>query len=224
MRAIFNMRTPKPKYQEFWDVDILLKFIKNLGDNNNLSFKMLSCRLVALLALTSAGRAPELNQLNMKFMSDSGNCISFKLSKPTKSYKPGNPLHSFVFNAFETGSLCVVECIRPYLEQTSRFRDISDNIDRSWLSLNYVKPHHPVTTSSISRWLKTIMAEAAINTNQLKAHSTRSDSVSKAYFAGVSVSDIMQQADWAKESTFARFYCKPIHKSGFQQLVLKRYK
>lgn len=60
MRAIFNMRTPKPRYQESWDVDILLKFIEKMGDNKNISLKMLSCKLVALLALTSAGRAPEL--------------------------------------------------------------------------------------------------------------------------------------------------------------------
>lgn len=223
MRAIFNMRTPKPRYQESWDVDILLKFIEKMGDNNNISLKMLSCKLVALLALTSAGRASELNQLNVKFMSNSETCISFKMSKPTKTCKPGNPLQSIVFNAFDTDSLCVVKCIRSYLERTSSFREISDNIDRSWLLLSFVKPHHPITTSSVSRWLKTIMAEAGINTNQFKAHSTRSASVSKAYFAGVSVTDIMQQAHWAKESTFARFYCKPIHKSAFQQSVLKRY-
>nr|XP_022306049.1 uncharacterized protein LOC111112656 [Crassostrea virginica] len=222
MRAIFNMRTPQPRYQESWNVDILLGFIENLGANKDLCLKTLSCKLVALLALTSAGRASELNQLNVKSMSDLGDCISFKLSRPTKTCKPGNPLHSVVFNAFESISLCVVECIRSYLEKTSKFRDTADNIDRSWLLLSYVKPHHPVTTSSIARWLKTIMAEAGINTNLFKAHSTRSASVSKAYFAGVSVSDILQQAHWTKESTFARFYCKPIRKSTFQQSVLKR--
>ncbi|XP_062607329.1 uncharacterized protein LOC134269118 [Saccostrea cucullata] len=43
------------------------------------------------------------------------------------------------------------------------------------------------------------MAEAGINTDHFKAHSTRSASVSKAYLAGVSISEIMQQAHWAKE-------------------------
>lgn len=79
-----------------------------------------------------------------------------------------------------------------YVERKSSFREISDNIDRCWLLWSFVKPHHPVTTSSVLRWLKTIMTEAGINTNQFKAHSTRSASVSKAYFAGVSVSYIMQ--------------------------------
>lgn len=99
-----------------------------------------------------------------------------------------------MLNAFDTDSLCVVKCIRSYVERTSSFREISDNIDRCWLLWSFVKPHHPVTTSSVLRWLKTIMTEAGINTNQFKAHSTRSASVSKAYFAGVSVSDIMQKA------------------------------
>ena len=137
-----------------------------------------------------------------------GDYISFKLSRPTKTSQPRNPLHSVVFNAFESSSLCVVECIRSYLEKTSRFRDTANNIDRSWLLLSYVKPHHPVTTSSITRWLKTFMAEVGININLFTAHSTRSASVPKAYFGGVSVSDILQQAHWAKESTFTRFYCK----------------
>lgn len=95
-----------------------------------------------------------------------------------------------MFNAFDTDSLCVVKCIRFYVERTRSFREISDNIYRSWLLLSFVKPHHPVTTSSVFEWLKTITTEAGINTNQYKAHSTRSVSVSKAYFAGVS--DIMQ--------------------------------
>lgn len=128
MRAIFNMRTPKPRYQESWDVDILLKFIEKMGDNKNISLKMLSCKLVALL---SAGRASELNQLNVNFMSNSETCISFKMSKPTKTCKPGNLLQSIVFNAFDTDSLCVVKCIRSFLERTSSFREISNNTDRS---------------------------------------------------------------------------------------------
>lgn len=97
-----------------------------------------------------------------------------------------------MFNAFDTDSLCVVKCIRSYVERTSSFREISDNIYRSWLLLSFVKPHHPVTTSSVFKWLKTIMTKGGINTNQFKAHSTRLASVSKAYFAEVSVLDIMQ--------------------------------
>lgn len=60
MRAIFSMRAPKPRYQESLDVDILLKFIEKMGENKNISLKMLFCKSVALLTLTSAGRAQNL--------------------------------------------------------------------------------------------------------------------------------------------------------------------
>lgn len=59
------------------------------------------------LALTSADRASENSQLTVK-VSDSGSCILFKLSKPTKNWKLRNHIHSIVFNEFKKKSLCVV--------------------------------------------------------------------------------------------------------------------
>lgn len=49
-----------------------------MGDNKNIGLKMLFCKLVALLASTSAGRASKLNQLNVKFMSNSDTCIHLR--------------------------------------------------------------------------------------------------------------------------------------------------
>lgn len=59
------MRTPQPRYQNTWDVDTVLDFVLKMGDNSDLSLKMLSLKLTTLLALTSASRASEINQLNI---------------------------------------------------------------------------------------------------------------------------------------------------------------
>lgn len=80
--------------------------------------------------------------------------------------------------------------------------------------MSFVKPHHPVKTSSVLRWFKAIIAEAVINTNQFKTNSTRI----KAYFTGESVLNIMHQAHWANKSTFATYT-----QVNFQTISIKTY-
>ena len=65
-----------------------------------------------------------------------------------------------------------------------------------------------------------LMERAGIDTNTFKSHSMRSASTSKAKAGGVSVSDILRGAVWSRESTFERFYHKPIIENGFGVNVL----
>ena len=51
------------------------------------------------------------------------------------------------------------------------------------------------------------------------AHSTRG--VSASARAGVALSDIMEAADWSRESTFKKFYHRPTQKSAFTMGVLR---
>lgn len=185
-----------------------------MGDNKNIGLKMLFCKLVALLASTSAGRASKLNQLNVKFMSNSDTCIHLRFLNLKILANQRIFYNQLCLMQFDADYLCVVKCIRSYVKRTSSFREILDNIDRSWLLLSFVKPHHPVTTSSVFRWLKTIMTEAGINTHQFKAHSTRSLQFQKTTLQGCQY-QILCNKHWAKKSTLVRIYCKPIHKSAF---------
>ena len=52
------------------------------------------------------------------------------------------------------------------------------------------------------------------------AHSTRGASTSAAARPGVALSDIMEAADWSRESTFKNFYHRPTQKSAFTMGVL----
>ncbi|XP_078590487.1 uncharacterized protein LOC144870363 [Branchiostoma floridae x Branchiostoma japonicum] len=53
-----------------------------------------------------------------------------------------------------------------------------------------------------------------------EAHSTRGASTSAAAAAGVSVASIMKAADWARESTFQRFYRRESDQASYGQAVL----
>ncbi|CAC5365402.1 unnamed protein product [Mytilus coruscus] len=175
-----------------------------------------------LLALTSAGRVSEIHKLNLDFMCDKGDHIIFKIPSLTKTCRPGKTKPELKFYKLEDINLCVVECLRKYLQLTEKFRDTNDRINRNWLLLSFVKPHHPVTTSTLARRLKSVISSAGIDTANYKAHSTRSACTSKAFRAGVSSSEIMEQARWSNLSTFSRFYCKPLAGSDFQKAVLIR--
>ena len=78
-----------------------------------------------------------------------------------------------------------------------------------------------MSSSSIARWLKLGLEDAGVDTSIFKGHSTRGASSSKAAASGVTVSDILQAADWSSEGTFQRFYhCQSSDKSTFGKAVL----
>ena len=94
--------------------------------------------------------------------------------------------------------------------------------DSHRLFLSVVKPHLPVTSATIGRWLKDILRKAGV-APEFTGHSTHLTSVSIAFDKGVSIEDIMKTADWSSQNTFRRFYYKPlIEQSGsFAHAVLE---
>ena len=78
------------------------------------------------------------------------------------------------------------------------------------LLISYQKPHKPVSTDTIARWLKTVLEKAGTDTNIFHAHSTRAASTSAAKTAKLSVNTIMDAAGWTNALTFSKFYDKPV--------------
>lgn len=58
----------------------------------------------------------------------------------------------------------------------------------------------------MGRWLKDQLKEAAVDTSVFSAHSVRGAAASKAAASGICIQSILKQGNWARESTFARFY------------------
>lgn len=44
VKGVFELRTPRPKYDSIWDVSIVFDYMKSLGDNNCLSLKGLTLK------------------------------------------------------------------------------------------------------------------------------------------------------------------------------------
>ena len=78
------------------------------------------------------------------------------------------------------------------------------------LLICHAEPHGPAQRDTISRWIKQTMKVAGINTTVFKAHSTRGAATSAAKASNVPVQVIMNAAGWRTDSTFARFYDRPV--------------
>ena len=86
---------------------------------------------------------------------------------------------------------------------------------RKFLFLTAVPKYHPATASTIARWIKAGLAKAGIDTNIFKTHSVHSASTSAATDAGISISEILEAADWSSAPTFEKFYYRPVKSSKF---------
>jgi len=86
--------------------------------------------------------------------------------------------------------------------------------NETFLLLGLVKPHKPVKSCTIARWMVEILSLAGIDTSTFKAHSTRSASSSKAMCQGVPLDEIVKRGHWSSATTFEKFYCKDIQSEG----------
>ena len=163
--------------------------------------KLLTLKVVILLALASPKRVSELAALSIQNLQKGRDRWVFHLGM-TKNRRMGGASHSATYERFKTDvNICPISTLETYLEKTDR----ADRSDRVLLS--FTRPFGPVTSQTISRWLKSIISDAGFPS--FGAHSTRAASTSTAKAAGISSAQILEAANWAPNgSTFERYYHK----------------
>ena len=67
-----------------------------------------------------------------------------------------------------------------------------------------------VSLDTVSRWIKTSLVDAGIDTSKYSADSTRSASRAAEEGNSISIATTMKSAGWSQESTFTKFYNKPV--------------
>ena len=86
---MFNIRPSLPKYVVTWDVHIVFNYIKSLPPLEQCSLKILSHRLVILLALTTTQRDQTLSYLDLDYMVKKNSEIIFYIPTLLKQTRPG---------------------------------------------------------------------------------------------------------------------------------------
>ena len=223
LKGVFNTRPSFPRYKQVWDVTIVLKFLKSLDPLDSLSLKDLTLKTTMLLALLSGQRCQTLRAIKIDSMVLDDDKCTFKIFELLKTSKPGRHFGHLEFLAFKDDEkLCVVTVIKEYVKQTMTLRQ-----KHTQLLISYQKPHNPVSTETIGKWLKAVLQKSGIDINVFGAHSTRAASTSAAKAANVPIGLIMDAAGWTTASTFGKFYDKPITKDtavNYGETLLKATK
>ena len=141
MTGIFNQRPPQPRYSFVWDVEQVFSYLHYLPDNEQLSDRLLTLKLTMLLALASACRCSEIQNLDIRYMTRSATSYTFQFTKVSKSWKKGKPPPSLKFFQLESNrKLCVVSAIDIYLKRSLQWRAGS----KHQLLSSTIQPHNEV--------------------------------------------------------------------------------
>jgi integrase len=163
LKGAFQLRPPLPKYTSIWSVD---RHILSWGPNSSLTHQLLSWKMVIRLALSTAGRSSDLSRLKVSHIRVDSSSTVFAPSGLAKQSRSTHLPRETSISAFQDPVLCPVTCLKYYLSVTSALRSQSD------------KPHKPVVSSTIVRWLKSVLLSAGVDTSVFSAHSTRGASAS----------------------------------------------
>jgi hypothetical protein len=176
-----------------------------------------------LIALLSGQRCQTIHALNIAGMTIDTHPIRqhvFQIHELLKTSRPGKHFSQLVLQSYpEDKELCVFDVLQTYVARTQPLR-----ANYTQLLISYQKPHRPVTSETIARWIRKVLDNAGIDTTTFGAHSTRAAATSAAKCAKLSVNTIMNAAGWTNAATFSRFYDKPITpatETNFGHTVLK---
>ena len=135
-----------------------------------------------------------------------------------KHSRPGRHLKLAILKRYLADTkICPVEVLHTYLKATKELRK-----SETKLLISFLKPRSAVTVKTISRWIKTSLKEASIDTNNFQGHSLRSSSSSKTKLNGANITQILNAGGWSNEHAFAKFYHREcINDKTIQDLIIE---
>lgn len=205
LKGVSRLRPPRAKYQTTWDTQQVLSYLSKQGDNQNLSIRMLTKKLAALLALCSGQRVQTLSNIKISEIQNNSDKIIITVEARLKTSKPGIGTCIELPIYIDDPHICVVQCLQEYLKRTEEKRE------SEFLFIQTRLPHKTASSQTISKWLKEVLKESNIDINKFSSHSYRHASTSKANVLGVSIDTIFHCAGWSNSSkVFASFYKRPI--------------
>lgn len=191
----------KCNYNYTWDPIAVLNYFSNLGSNESLSFKLLSRKLVALLALVTWHSLQSFSLIEVRNIKKLDSNIEIYVSTKTKRSAEENLQFLLNLPNYHEKNLCIASCLARYLDVTENFRGPVKNL---FISIN--KPFKAISTHSMSRWVKEALIDSGVYTSIFLAHSTRFTS-SSATRSRVDIESIRKTIRWSSKSEeFLRFY------------------
>jgi hypothetical protein len=187
-------------------------------------FKDKLLKMATLLMLLSGNRVNMLSHFKMRNMYINQEECTFVFDEALKHSRPNWNTEKMTFRAFpHTPGLCPVTAIHDYLEIRNTLSG-----DEAFF-VTQVRPWNAAAPDTISRWIKTMLGLAGIDSGKYTAHSCRSAATSAAAFNGISLATICKSASWSRVSTFKKHYFREIseryvlNRENFGELTLQNY-
>lgn len=222
-KGVARLRPLQPKYNKTWDPAIVLNFLSNWFPHTTLDMYKLSKKLVTLLAIITAHRVQTLSLIKLSNIVVLKDKIEIMISDHIKTSALGKRQPLLIVPFYnQNPNICPARCLYDYIERTKQLRNDYSNDS---LFISPKMPHQPVSSQTISKWIKGILRESGLDISIFTAHSTRHASTSAALRLGVSIDLIRSTAGWTRTSeTFARFYNRPIttDSSKFARTLLSK--
>lgn len=204
LKGIGNLKPGIPKYEAVWDPTQLLAYLRGWGPTQNLEVERLNKRTACLFLLATGQRLQALGQMKRGDIEWRENGCTLRYSTKLKSNDPTkNPL-ILSFQEYEVGELCVFGHLKEYMGR-AELRGADPSVFATMRS-----PHVAASQETLSRYVRTTMAEAGIDMQQFTPYTCRHASTSAAWRKQVPIATILTAAGWASEGTFRRFYNRPI--------------
>jgi len=223
MKGVSKLRPPKPRYQFTWDPAPVLVYLSTLQSLDSiLQLQLLTEKLLMLLALSTGQRMQTLHAIDTRNIENISDGVQIKVDKLLKTSKPGSFQPCLYLPKFDSQvEVCPVRTLVEYLSRTQSFRT-----EKKFQLFLSSKTHNPVTTQTMSKWVKNVLKRSGVNSDVFCAHSTRHASTSLAARSGVSTDQIFATAGWSNNSsTFARFYNRPVvNRGSFAESILSASK
>ena len=169
LKGIYLLRPPTARYSSTWDVSAVTDYLGTLTSLSTLSLNSLTLKTVMLCALATAQREQTMYALDLRNKIETSESIKFLVTDRLKTSRPGKSVEVCI-TATNVADICPVRMLREYISRTEVLR-LHDGTYQHNLFVSFVKPHNPVTTATIARWIKTVMHAAGIDTTVFKAHS-----------------------------------------------------
>lgn len=204
------------RYDETWDIDLLIGFWELQPANDELSTSDL---LNKCLCLTQAGaimRASDLERMWLPSLKFGEEGLSYRLMS-AKNRDAGLSELLFLSSVPGHTHICPVVTLKEYVERVNTLRSDSNN---THVFISPVKPFSPLKAATLAKRIVKAMNAAGIDTERFKSQSVRSAAASKALDEGETPEAVTKAGRWRSDSVFKKFYERSLRHHRVSRTVL----
>lgn len=175
--------------------------LQTLAPVTSLDLKHLSFKLVTLPAILTGQRCQTIHKFDFNLMQKLPDRYIFAIGEKLKHTKLEKHQEPIELVAYQDKQLCVVETMKQYISITESLRDNAE----PKLLISFCKPHRAVSKDTVTRWVKSTLANPGTNVTTLTTHRTRAALTSySVHKPGISLANVLKAAGWSNASTFTK--------------------